>query len=361
MSQAPKFTKRDALIIAIIMVAFLCAGTIQFHFILGMPFSHKIFVMPIVMSVVFSFVITKTRYLQRALNEESEALKSAQATVLALNVELNERLDARTQLLKDVQNQLSVAQQRASISALSAGVIHDLNNALMVISAAWSDLEELEERRHAGVSPSELFKIKEEVSALHQELNAGLEQALSFTKGFQTLVRPQQSQNSQAPIRELLQRLIPFLRRSFEGKRALTYRWESEESCCVPMSVAQLTQVVMNLIVNARDALKPEGGEVIVSGRCLEHNGRPSFALSVSDNGHGMSPEVQAHIFEPFFTTKAEGEGTGLGLHVISSAIEGAGGEVKVYSTEGVGTRFVVYLPQVLTNPCQPLSSPQEM
>ena len=337
---------KDALIIALIMVAFFFAGTFQFKIILGLEISHKTFVMPIVMGVVFSIVVTRLRGLQRALDAESAALKKAKEVVSALNSELSERLDARTQLLTEVRDQLRVAQQRASISALSAGVIHDLNNTIMIINVTWEELEDLRERLGEGaISATERFQIEQDMAPLYTEMREGIQQALSFTQSFHSFIRPQQDKSPLTPIAELTSRLIPFLKRSFNSDQKLSFQWESEQRGCVEMNALMLTQVIMNLVVNARDALGGASGEVKVSARCFEEVGRGWVYLSVSDTGCGMSPEVQAKIFEPFFTTKAKGEGTGLGLHVLIEAVRSVGGTVDLLSTEGVGTRFVLKLP----------------
>jgi len=334
------------MIIVIIMIAFFFAGTFQFKFILGLELSHKTFVMPVVMGVVFSIIVTRLRSLQRILDAESDALKRTKEEVSALNAELSERLDARMQLLTEVRDQLGVAQQRASVSALSAGVIHDLNNTIMIINVAWEELEELRPRlAREGLSATERFQLEQEAQSLHTEVREGIEQALSFTQSFHAFIRPQKDQSPLTPIAELTSRLIPFLKRSFNSDQKLSFQWESEQRGCVEMNALMLTQVIMNLVINARDALKGESGEVKVSARCFEESGRGWMYLSVSDTGCGMSPEVQAKIFEPFFTTKAKGEGTGLGLHVLIEAVRSVEGTVDLLSTEGVGTRFVLKLP----------------
>jgi len=123
----------------------------------------------------------------------------------------------------------------------------------------------------------------------------------------------------------------------------------------VEANSTQLHQVLMNLCVNARDAM-PDGGQLILSAgnvhlpdeghtQCVNLKAGPYVYLGVTDTGEGMTPETQARLFEPFFTTKAPGKGTGLGLSTVLGIVRSHGGHVSVYSERGHGSRFTVYLP----------------
>jgi CheY-like chemotaxis protein len=131
----------------------------------------------------------------------------------------------------------------------------------------------------------------------------------------------------------------------------------SQENLRVKADPAQLEQIVMNLVVNARDAM-PKGGKLIIETASANLGRTPVYhlsplppgayvRLSVSDTGCGMPPDVQAHIFEPFFTTKEEGKGTGLGLSTVYGIVTQSGGGLDVTSAVGRGTRFDVYLPSM--------------
>ena len=112
------------------------------------------------------------------------------------------------------------------------------------------------------------------------------------------------------------------------------------------LTEGQLTQVLMNLIVNARDALQNQEGQVSMY---IESNAK-DITFEVSDNGVGMSMETQHKIFDPFFTTKKEGEGTGLGLHVLSQLVHRVGGNIKLESEINVGSTFSICIPHASTN-----------
>jgi CheY-like chemotaxis protein len=134
----------------------------------------------------------------------------------------------------------------------------------------------------------------------------------------------------------------------------------------VKADIGQIEQVVVNLSVNARDAM-PGGGTITMATRNATVAGtadRPAnvppgeyILLEVSDTGTGMSPEIQARIFEPFFTTKAQGHGTGLGLATCYGIVKQSGGEIAVQSKIGVGTTFQIYLPRVYEE-CTPMAPP---
>ncbi len=239
--------------------------------------------------------------------------------------------------------QLLHAQKMQAVGRLSGGVAHDFNNILAVILASAT----LARRRLApGHALIPDLAIVEEAARRGAALTG---QLLAFSR--QQVVSPVAVEVG-AHVRDvdrMLRRLIP---ESIEFALEVA---AGEQVAFIDPS--QLTQVLINLVVNARDAVAGEG-RITVEVASVDVGGAadvvPALDLApggyvlctVSDTGHGMSKEVQAQVFEPFFTTKPVGEGTGLGLSVCYGIVRQAGGHIHVYSAVGVGTTVKVYLPR---------------
>jgi two-component system, NtrC family, sensor kinase len=334
----------------IIMISFAVAGSVQFMKILHLEFSPKIFVMPGVMAFIFSIIVTRLRVIKRRLKHERDQKEFAKTQIQVLNQRLNELLEQRTALLIEAQDQVVVAQTRADLGAMSAGVIHDLNNALTAIKMGWEGLNYAE-----GT----------EVEECQTSITSGIDRAVTISREFSSFIRPKE--NETVEVKELMLRLISMLRRSMHLMQTLNLSWgefylanhkepywiSSKDHPNPPTNIklfarlteGQLTQIMMNLIVNARDALQGKKGEVNVHITSTV----TEVILSVSDNGSGMSLELQSKIFQAFFTTKPEGQGTGLGLHVLNSLIHRVNGSIYLESTEGKGTTFTIHLPRSLS------------
>jgi signal transduction histidine kinase len=340
--------KADIGIAILIIVGFVCAGTTQFHYILGLDFTPKIFVMPMVMAVIFSVVLVRLRINRRILKDEQSQREFAYAKAKLLNGQLNQLLEHRTELLLSAQDQVSLAQTRADLGAMAAGVIHDINNALMALGVSW-----------------ELFQLEEDdlqaSRSLSQDISTSLAQAKAVTSEFGRFLRPQH--NEVTEIISAVKRLHRFLLRSMGPGQILTLSWgrlyssesglnwrpvegdltppESLLVYCV-LSEGQLTQVIMNLVINARDALQDGQGQITLHIEASVEE----VTLQVRDTGVGMDEELMTKVFKPFFTTKPEGEGTGLGLHVMAQVIERVKGRIDLSSELDVGTTFTISLPQ---------------
>jgi PAS domain S-box-containing protein len=267
----------------------------------------------------------------KALRDGSGALLGA----LGLSLDVTEQKATQEALMR-AEETLRQAQKMEAIGRLAGGVAHDFNNLLSVISCH----VDLLAARDAGVSRTPLNEIRGAVGRASDLTR----QLLAFSRRQVLLPRVIDPNNTVVSVTSMLARLI--------GARIeLDVRTDPAVGR-VKVDSTQLEQVVMNLIVNARDAM-PEGGTLAVSTRnedvTVERRGVPRGAyvvISVADTGVGMDEATRARIFEPFFTTKEVGRGTGLGLSTVLGIVEQSGGRVTVDSAPGRGTKFEIFLPR---------------
>jgi PAS domain S-box-containing protein len=240
---------------------------------------------------------------------------------------------------KQVEGQRLRTQRLESIGTLAGGVAHDLNNALAPILMA-AELLRLE-------FPDTAASYLDLIQAGAQRGAAMVKQLLTFAKGVEgerLLVQP----------KHLLKEMEKLIRSTFPKNIQLQTRY-AKDLRTILGDVTQLHQVLLNLCVNARDAM-PEGGTLTLEGENMELETVYADAITeakpghyvvwrVMDTGTGIPPEILDRIFEPFFTTKGPGKGTGLGLSTIIGIVKSHGGFVRVYSVPGKGSTFAVYLP----------------
>lgn len=237
------------------------------------------------------------------------------------DVTAERRREAERQAL---QEQLMRTDRLDSVGRLAGGMAHDFNNLLTAIAAT-------AELVAPSVHGDEARKDVAEISALCVRGSDLTRQLLSFA-------RPQALETTRLDLGALVEQLCPMLERLLSERVTLEVE---TESVWVEASRAQLERVVVNLVVNAQDAM-PRGGVVRVGVRGQDD---VRALLSVRDEGVGMDEETQTRIFDPFFTTKEEGEGTGLGLATVHGIVTRAGGHVSASPREGGGTCFQVLLP----------------
>jgi two-component system, cell cycle sensor histidine kinase and response regulator CckA len=260
--------------------------------------------------------------------------KDEPRSILIINTDTTKRNKIEAQLLR--------AQRMESIGTLAGGIAHDLNNVLSPILMAVQLLQ-------VKIDDPETEGILEVLQANAERGADMIRQVLSFARGVQGERVPLQPKH-------LVKEVIKILKDTLPKTIAIKFDVPSD-LWLVSADATQVHQVLMNLAVNARDAM-PQGGELIISAENLtldENYARMHLeaqtgrfvTVTVADTGEGMSPDVVARVFEPFFTTKEVGKGTGLGLSTALTIVRSHGGFFNVYSEMHKGTRFTVYLPAI--------------
>jgi PAS domain S-box-containing protein len=271
--------------------------------------------------------------------------KGSPRYIIGISVDVTER--------KSLENQLRQAQRMETIGRLAGGVAHDFNNLLTVIKG-YCDLL-LERKSAAGAFFPQL-----------QHIDKAAEQAASLTRQLLAFSRQQVLQPKVFSLNTLVSNTDSMLRRLIsEDVEMVTITCKNIGA--IKADPGQMEQVILNLVINARDAM-PNGGTLTLETANVELD--ESYAqshlatlpgsyvmLAVSDTGMGMDEETQARIFEPFFTTKELGKGTGLGLSMVYGIVKQSGGYIWVHSEIGKGSAFKVYLPRVFEHE-QAISSP---
>ena len=243
---------------------------------------------------------------------------------------------------RQLEEQFRQAQKMEAVGRLAGGVAHDFNNLLMVINGYTEVL--LEELKSGDAMYQKV-----------QSIQQAADRAATLTRQLLAFSRKQLLELKVVDVNTVISDMERLLRPLIGENIGLITRL-SPDAGRTRADAGQLEQVIMNLVVNAKDAM-PEGGkitvqssEVTVRQNFREHRfiqpGR-YVVLSVSDTGHGMDKETQSRIFEPFFTTKEKGKGTGLGLSTVYGIVKQSGGEIVVESEPGRGAIFNIYLPRI--------------
>jgi PAS domain S-box-containing protein len=244
---------------------------------------------------------------------------------------------------KQLENQLQQSRRMEAVGRLAGGIAHDFNNLLTIIKGY------AEMALNRPGSPPELATDIQQIGNAAERASTLIRQLLAFSRKQVLQPKSLDLNASVEGLDKLLSRLM--------GAHIQMITVYGKNLGTVKADPSQIEQVIMNLVVNARDAM-PEGGRLTIETSNVELDAnyardhvtvKPGryVMLAVSDTGIGMDPETQAHIFEPFYTTKSGGRGTGLGLSTVYGIVKQSGGYIWVYSEPGKGTAFKVYLPRV--------------
>jgi signal transduction histidine kinase len=281
----------------------------------------------------------RTAQLEEA-NHQLELLSESHAEKRSLAE--RERADA-IEALRNTENQLVQSQKLEAVGRLAGGISHDFNNLLTVI---------------LGYTDISKRTLKEGDPLLRnlEEIGKASERAASLTRQLLAFSRKQVMQPKVFDLNTVVSDLKKMLRRMIGEDIELRVISEADLGN-IKADPVQLEQVIMNLVVNARDAM-PRGGKLSIEtsnvyldeSYAREHvsvDPGEYVMLAISDTGCGMNEETRQRIFEPFFTTKESGKGTGLGLSMVYGIVKQSGGNIWVYSEEGRGTTFKIYFPRV--------------
>ena len=257
--------------------------------------------------------------------------------VPAVDRELREAASRRER--RRLEEQVRHAQKMEAIGRLAGGVAHDFNNLLTVITG-YSEL-----LLGAGSLPDIVRSGLEEIKRASDRGGTLTRQLLVFSRKQKLSLKSVNLNDLVSNMEKMLGRLI--------GENIGLFTVLRPDLGLVRADTGHFEQVIMNMAVNARDAM-PDGGKLVIETSNIslgvpqaDLKAGPYVLLAISDTGVGMDPETQSHVFEPFFTTKEVGKGTGLGLATAYGIVKQSGGGIRVYSEKGRGTTFRIYLPRV--------------
>jgi len=270
----------------------------------------------------------------REWSDSERAFAVSVAETVARQMEEAARIEAETRLRASELHFVELEKMQA-LGRLAAGVAHDFNNLLTVVVGCADEIKRRAQEPRVVDAAAEILATASRGTALVKEL-------LAFG-------RDERSQARVLDLGEAVESMRLMLRTAAGTTHPVTIDRE-EPIGRVLMDRTQLERVVLNLVMNARDAM-PNGGSIAIRVRetdvlAADGDSGSYVVLEIEDDGVGMDRETQSRIFEPFFTTKPPGQGTGIGLAVVYRVVERSGGFVHVDSEPGEGTRIRVYLPR---------------
>lgn len=308
--------------------------------------------------------------LYELMAQRNLALAAARDELAELNAHLEQRVTERTAALEHAlsevertREQLLQSEKMSAIGQLAAGVAHEINNPVGFVSsnlgslqqyvAKLLDLIDRYDARIAALNPPEAVRedirrlrkqadldfLRTDIVNLMDESMEGLDRVKKIVRDMRSFSHVDQAEWQEADLNEVLESTLTVVWHELKYKAQVEREYgELPRVRCLP---AQLSQVLMNILVNAAQAIERTPGRIVLTTR-------PSASgveVAIADNGRGMSEEVMRRIFEPFYTTKAVGKGTGLGLSISYEIVKRHGGEIRVDSRPGEGSRFTLSLP----------------
>lgn len=247
-------------------------------------------------------------------------------------------LAAANARLTTAQSQLLQSEKLAGVGQLAAGIVHDIRNPIQIIMGhAQFMLGILAEQNIATCDHKEFFDGLKEIEGGATHVNEIIKQLLAFSRQGQLELRPMR-------LSEIGEETLRFMQASISKARVKVETHFDGSTPPTLVDAGQIKQVIINVVMNALQAM-PNGGTLTVSSGQLSEDGQDLVSLAIADSGVGMTPEQRNRVFDPFFTTKAGNGGTGLGLSVSYGIIENHGGRILVDSEPGKGSCFTLLLP----------------
>ena len=297
----------------------------------------------------------------KLVRKECELIRSG-GSLIEVEINMSRLEDGRVQAIvrdvadrKRLEAELHQSQKLEAVGRLAGGVAHDFNNLLTVILG------------HSDLALSRTDLSEKNRGNIEDIRGAGTRAAL-LTKQLLAFSRKQMLQPRVLDVSAAVANLTKMLGRVISSNIEVVTRYDVE-FCTAKVDPGQLDQVILNLALNARDAM-PQGGRLSfeTANRSVDgkHNRQIAevppgeyVTLTVTDTGSGMSAETRSHLFEPFFTTKTPGKGTGLGLSTVYGIVRQSGGDIRVHSEPGKGTTMRIYLPRVVER-SEPILPPED-
>lgn len=306
--------------------------------------------------IVFLVIFYQNNKRARKTNEEltvkNVAILNQKAQIQQQNQEIetkNQELQLRIEEIQHIQDQLIQSEKMASLGQMTAGIAHEINNPLNFISGgvqglSYSYKEVLEMLQNPQtITPDKLKEVDTDANALFNALKNGVDRVSKIINSLRSFSSPQKAEHVDTRLEDVMEMALTLLTPKIKEFNVQVERHYPEAGCVASVNAIQISQVFVNLIDNAIQAMESVKGPRMLKIKIARV--QDSAEVRISDTGMGIAPADQKHVMEPFFTTKPVGKGTGLGLSISYSIIESHQGKIRFESEVGKGTTFIIELP----------------